>query len=92
MNYEEISDHEINCLVDKELFLSGGGQPAMFKLDNPGDWGKLMQDNKISLTWDSLENEWYTSTGTRGQNSCHPKKPGRAVSISYLKKQEANNG
>ena len=94
MNYEDMSDHKINCLVDTQLFISGDGQPKMFNLDNPADWGRLIQDNKISCNWwvdeEGGNNDcWEASTSTRWENSRHKTSPGRAVSICYLKSKEA---
>lgn len=71
-------------------------QPILDYCNNPADWGKLMQDNKISLIWwhdDSIEDSyWGANTKMRWQSCNHPTSPGRAVSICYLKMKEANNG
>jgi len=94
MNYEKAIDHIINCAVDTQLFLSGNNQQKMFNLNNPADWGKLMHDNKISCNWwpateDDGVDYWGASTKVQWQNASDETKPGRAVSICYLKKQEA---
>jgi hypothetical protein len=65
--------------------------------NHPGDWGKLMHDNKISLNWwpateDDGVGYWGASTKVQWQNANHETKPGRAISICYLKIMENKDG
>jgi len=67
-----------------------------FDVNNPADWGKLMQDNKISCSWyideeGGNEDCWEAHASARWENAQHPTSPGRAISICYLKMMEANN-
>lgn len=114
MNYEEMSDYEINCLVVGfvnpecvKFFRDVPNKPSASGYNkrgihlaiadycnNPADWGKLMEDNKISTTWwpdeeGGNESCWEAATGKRWENSRHKTSPGRAVSICYLKSKEA---
>jgi hypothetical protein len=96
MNYEEMSDTFVEAAVENQK-LKDTGVIKSYDLNNTADWGKLMQDNKISCNWwpatedDGFE-YWGASTHKMWQNANHETKPGRAVSICYLKMKEDNNG
>ena len=106
MNYEEMSDQQINLKIVKIIYGDINHDRDIKELwhrdrfnycNDPKNWGKLMQDNKISCSWEPDEeggNEdcWEASNGTRWQLGHHKTSPGRAVSICYLKMKEANNG
>jgi hypothetical protein len=62
------------------------------------DWGKLMQDNKISIKtmpdYLDVTIRGWEATGSLGlvEQFYNSEKPGRAIAICYLKMKEANNG
>ena len=97
MNYEDMSDDQIDLAVDERLGRELGIGLIRFRYCR--DWadaGPIIFDNRISTEWASGD-DWRATVTTQGQAGPYlvftamDENPRRAAMIVYLKMQDAKS-
>jgi hypothetical protein len=97
MNYDEMSNHNLNKLIDEYLTSEGLNNLEVFDLLNPADWANLI----TVIIADPAKGVKIQDTGVIISDygdfnlkdiEVTESNIGRAISICYLKMKEANNG
>jgi hypothetical protein len=95
MNYDQMSDFEINVKVH---ILNGGlnnNDPTPNYCNNPSDAWPLIVENKININWFLTcdKSEPFVCAGLSAFNpreAKHPDNPLRAAMVVYLKMKESS--
>ncbi|EMA1800144.1 DUF2591 family protein [Cronobacter turicensis] len=102
MDYSQLSDFEINNLVDGHIYEDPSEAPDTDYCNNAADAWPIMTENKISVMWMTAEKQWCAWANGNLEEGCwewsycpdeyhHDDNPLRAAMIVFLMMQESQH-